>query len=160
MAYSTTHRMTTATFAAWLRGQLGVASSEATVVEGRIADMPSLSVSVSISGPSGVEMEGAFETIGIHLQCRGFPNNLDTAETLALLVDDIILNSPVNFHMPPPDGGGGGGEGVYVTSLWRPGPRPQQLTFPDTEDRFVFATNYMGQCETGANKSSTLPGLG
>lgn len=146
--YSTAHRMTTATFAAWLRDGFAVAGSEATVVEGRIADMPSLSVSVEVSGSGEAELEHAFETIGIHIQARGRPNNLDSAETLALLVDDLVLNANTNFYMGD----------VYVTSLWRPGPRPQQLSLTDPGDRFVFSGNYQAQCSTGVG--ATLPGLG
>lgn len=145
------HRLGTETFCQWLEGQLvsigGAFGSQVVVVRGRVADMPNLSASVVISGPSAVQMEAVLETVGVHIQTRGHPNNIDSSESLALLVDDIILNSENNFQMIRQ----GESSGVYVKSMYRPGQRPQQLNYLDVGDRFVFSANYTVQCSTGAN---------
>ena len=116
----------------WLQG-LGVAVPLFPGTQ-RIPQMPDrLAVVTPTSGP-GLTLEGAADTVGFQLRCRGAQNNPDDCESIAYDADQRILGAQFPTTIGP----------VRLISVTRSGGRPTLLSaLPDSGNRTEMVCTYL-----------------
>lgn len=141
-------RLTTRKLAIWLKP---LTTSGATVVPGRLPDMPNRVIGITKGSSPGLAMEGLFDVIGFTISCRGGENNLDDAEDIAGEIDDIIIGkhpsiTVENFMI------GEGADSVFVNGMGRVGGEPMQLSIPDSASRWTFTCSYYAYVSTNVGQ--------
>jgi hypothetical protein len=125
-------RLDTEVLKNWLEAKILAQDDKIKVVAGKIDDTPDRMGAMSRGRGRGRLMEGVFETVTYQVECRGGPNNLQDAENIAQLVDDIMLNEASNLEI----------EGCYLLSTEWAGSGPQQSTARDADFRYSYDSNY------------------
>lgn len=95
-------------------------------------------VYITITAGPGLIREMTADIVGFNVQVKGAENNYEDAEDIALEVDSIVLE----FGMPVEI------DGVVIHVLGRTGGAPQQVSIPDTANRYTFSCNYFAEVST------------
>jgi hypothetical protein len=95
-------------------------------------------VYITITPGPGAIRELTADVVGFNVQVKGAENNYEDAEDMALDVDSIVLEFGVPVEI----------DGVVIHALGRTGGAPQQVSIPDTANRYTFSCNYFAEVST------------
>lgn len=113
--------------------------TDVVVVAGREPVNAGRTVLIHLNPGPGPTVEGRFDQFGLFMVAKGWPNDIDSAEQVAVAFDDIVMNAPNNLVLGD----------AYILSMFRSSGRPYQATFLGDRDQFQFIGNYEIECATG-----------